>query len=145
MTTAINATKGWSAYYGGLPGADDSFIVVPLEATGLVADAVMRDYDTLAAVLAGASNEQETIGRKTLTGVTVTVDDTADAVLIDCDNITWAEATGNNVGALLICYKPASDSVDSAILPLSCHDWAMVCNGADLLATIPEGGFYSNA
>lgn len=145
MSTAFNITKGRVAHLAGLPGATDSLIVVPLEATDLVADSVMRDYDTLAAILAGASNEQTTAGRKTLSNVSVTVDDSADTCYIDADDFGWTGPTGNNIGGLVICYKPASDSEDSAIEPLGFYDWAMTCNGADLLALVPTGGFYVNA
>jgi len=137
----FNAVKGLLAYYGSLPAATDSLIFVPLESSGLVSDATMIDYDTLDAVLAGASNEQTTIGRKTLTTVTVTVDDTNDRVDIDCDDVAYTAPTGNAVGAVLICYKPATASVDSAIIPLGKFGVTWTPDGNDTNITIPAGGF----
>ena len=62
----FNIAKGKVGYYASLPAASDALIVVPIEATGIVADATMADYDTLSDLLAGASNEQTTMGRKTV-------------------------------------------------------------------------------
>ena len=138
---AFNIAKGQVAYYGSLPAATDSLIFVPLELSGLVSDATMIDYDTLDAALAGATNEQTTIGRKTLTTVTVTVDDTNDRVDIDCDDIAYTAPTGNAVGAALICYKPATASVDTAIIPLGKFDITWTPDGNDTNITIPTGGF----
>lgn len=135
MTVAL----GRVAYLASLPATNDALIAVPLEATGLVGDATMRDYDDLAAVLAGATNEQTTMGRKTLTGVTVTVDDTNDRVAIDCADITWTAATGNAVGALLICYDPDTTAgTDSDIVPLSKHDLSLSPDGSDVTITVAD-------
>jgi hypothetical protein len=141
----FNVSKGNASYWATLPAATDSIIVVPLEASGLVADATMVDYDTLAAVLAGASNEQETMGRKTLTDVTVTVNDTDDRVEIDAANPSWTSTAGNATGALLFAYKPASDSTDDAIIPLSVHTWAYTPDGNNVEATLDSSGFYRTA
>ena len=40
---------------------------MPIETAGLEADATLIDVDTLTALLAGTTNEQTTMGRKTLT------------------------------------------------------------------------------
>ena len=77
-----NIGKGRFVYYAGLPAATDSLIAVVLEATGLEADDALQDYDDLAALIAGASNEQTTMGRKTLANVTVNVNDSANTASI---------------------------------------------------------------
>jgi len=93
----FNIAKGKVAYYAGLPAAADALIAIPLETSGLETDAVLRDKDTFADVVAGTTNEQTTMGRKTLASVTVTVDDTNDRVDVDAADITWTAATGNAV------------------------------------------------
>ena len=138
----FNIAKGKAAYYAELNGASDSFIVVPIEASGLEADATLVDYDSLDAILSAANNEQTTMNRATLTSVTVTVDDTNNRTAIDCDDPSWASTAGNAVGALIFCYKPASDSADSAIIPLSKHDWSYTPDGNTVTATIGASGFY---
>jgi hypothetical protein len=52
----FNIAKGKTAYYCGLPAAADGLVLVLLDATGLEADATLKDYDNLSALLAGTSN-----------------------------------------------------------------------------------------
>lgn len=132
----FNVAKGRINELAALAGASDSLIAVPLEATGIVSDATMRDYATLADILAGASNEQTTMGRQTLTGVAVAVDQATDTQSTDSADITWAAATGNPIAAIVICYKPDSGSADSAIIPLTKHDYAATPDGSDIVATV---------
>jgi hypothetical protein len=136
----FNVMKGKHAYYAGLPAADDSLIAVPIETTGIVGDSTMEDYDTLALLLAGASNEQTTMGRVTLASVTSTVDDTNDKATVDSADITWLAATGNDISAIVICYKPAAASADSDILPMYKYDFVMSIDGSDVTATVNAGG-----
>lgn len=139
----FNIAKGRIAYFGGLTGgANDALIIVPLESAGLVADATMIDYDTLADILAGASNEQTTMGRKTGASVTVTVDDTNDRVDIDMSDITWTAATGNAVGALVVCYDPdTTGGTDADLVPISKHDFVVTPNGGDITGQVATAGF----
>ena len=135
----FNISLGRVASLAALPATNDALIAVPLEASGLVSDATMRDYDDLQTLLAGATNEQTTMGRKTLTGVTVTVDDTNDRVAIDCADITWTSATGNAVGALLICYDPdTTTGTDADLVPLTKHDLTMTPDGSNYTVTIAD-------
>lgn len=135
----FNVSLGRVAYLAGLPAANDALVMVPLESSGLVADSVMRDYDTLAAILAGASNEQTTVGRKTLGNVTVTIDDTNDRVALDADNVTWTSPTGNAVGAVLICYDPdTTTGTDTDLIPLTKHDLTWTPDGIDFTLTVTD-------
>lgn len=129
----FNISKGAFAYYSGLPAASDALIAVPLESSGLVTDATMRDYDTLDAILAGTSNEQTTATRKTLTSVVVTVDDTNDRVDVDSADISYTGLTGNAIGALVICYDgDTGTGTDANITPLTKHDLAVTPDGSDV-------------
>jgi len=138
-----NIAKGKVKYYAELPATNDALIVVLLEATGLEADATLKDYDDLAALLAGSSNEQTTMGRKTITSATITVDDTNERVDIDIADQTWTAATGNAVGALLICYDPdTTTGTDSTLVPLTKHDFSITPDGSDVTAQINAAGFF---
>lgn len=139
----FNIAKGRIAYYGGLTGgANDALIVVPLESAGLVSDATMIDYADLATLLAGASNEQTTMGRKTAASVTVTVDNTNDRVDIDMADITWTAASGNAVGALVVCYDPdTTGGTDTDLIPISKHDFVVTPNGGDITGQVATAGF----
>jgi len=139
----FNIALGKIRYYCELPAAADALILVPVETTGLEADASLRDYDDLAALLAGTTNEQVTIGRKTLSsGVVITVDDTNNWVDIDVPDQTWVGSSGNQVGALIFCYDPDTGvGTDSTLVPLTKHDWVMDPQG-DITAQIAPAGFF---
>lgn len=136
-TIVFNVALGRLAQYGDLPAAADSLIAVPFAAAGLPTDATMRDYATLAAVKAGAT-EQTALGRKTLTNVTVTVDQANDRVAIDCDDITWTATSGAAIGAIIIGYKPDTASADSAIIPMTKHDVTMTPDGTTFTLTVAD-------
>jgi hypothetical protein len=138
----FNVSKGVAGTYYGLPAATDSIIIVPIEASGIVADATMQDYADLATLLAGASNEQTTMGRKTAASVTFTVDQANDRADGDFADVTWSAATGNAIAALVVCYVPSSGAADSAIIPITKHDFAVTPDGTDVTATLPVGGNY---
>ena len=63
--------------------ANSRVIVVPIETSGIEADATLKDHDNLSVLLAGTSNEQTTMGRKTVAAadITITVDDTNERLM----------------------------------------------------------------
>lgn len=139
----FNIAKGKVAYYAGLPGANDALVVVPIETTGLEADATLKDYDNLSLLLAGTSNEQTTMGRKTVTAATVTPDDTNDRIDADFADQTWTAATGNAISKLVICYDPDTTvGTDTDLIPLTAHDFVVTPNGGDIVAQLATAGFY---
>jgi hypothetical protein len=119
------------------PGTATLKIVV-LEASGLETQANLEDSLTLSEVLDGATNEQTTMGRKSLDDTVLaafTNDTTNNRNDLDLPDQTWTGATGNAVGALVICYDPNS-SADTAIIPLSHHDFSVTPDGSDITAQI---------
>jgi len=138
-TIVFNIALGQLAYYANLGAANDALILIPLESSGLETDAVLRDKDDFAAVVAGTTNEQTTVGRKTLTGVTVTVDDTNDRVALDAADVTWASPTGNAIGAVVICYDSDTTSgTDANLIPLTKHDLSWTPDGNSFTLTITD-------
>lgn len=137
----FNVAKGKIAHYASLPAANDALVIVPLQSTGLPADSTLMDDATLAAVLTHAT-AQTTVGRKTLTTATVTVDTSNDRVDIDIADQTWSAATGNNIGALVVCYDPdTTTGTDADLIPLTKHDFVVSPNGGDITAQIAAAGF----
>ncbi|MFD7705683.1 hypothetical protein [Streptomyces sp. NPDC059786] len=135
----FNQALGRVAYLAGLPAANDGLVLIALEASGLETDTVLRDKDDFAAVVAGTTNEQTTVGRKPLTGVTVTVDDTNDRVNIDAADVTWTAPTGNPVGAVVICYDPdTTTGTDTDLIPLTKHDLAWSPDGNNFILAISD-------
>lgn len=142
----FNNQKGRFVHWCTLPAASDAILIVPLLAAGLEADDTLNNYDDLAALLAAANDEATAGGwnRKTLTsGVTVTVDDTANRVDVDIPDQTWtAVAAGNNSGKLLTVYEPDTGAGgDATHLPLTYHDFAVTTDGTDVVAQIAAAGF----
>lgn len=143
----FNIALGRLAYYASLPATNDALIMVPLEATGLVSDATLRDYDTLSDLLAGATNEQTSnMTRKTLASVSATVNDTDNRVDIDAADVTWTAATGNAIGAVVICYDPdTTGGDDTTLIPLTKHDVSMTPDGSDFTLTVSDFARASSA
>ncbi|MDX2757884.1 hypothetical protein [Streptomyces europaeiscabiei] len=139
MAIVFNRALGMIAYYASLPAANDGLVLIALESSGLEADSVLRDKDDFAAVVAGTTNEQTTVGRKPLTGVTVTVNDTNDRVDLDAADVTWTAPTGNPVGAVVICYDPDTTSgTDADLIPLTKHDLAWSPDGNNFALAIAD-------
>lgn len=148
----FNISKGKFVEYAARVNANDPtnavLVVVILETTGLQSDATLLDYDTLQAIIDGGSTEPENSGyvRKVLDqtgGITITVNDTTDLVDVDIPDQTWtAVAAGDTWSKLLICYdSDSTGGVDSAIIPISMHDFAVTPDGSDITAQIAAAGF----
>lgn len=118
--------------------ANSALIVIPLSA--VAADATLIDQDTLAAVLAGGSTEQTTMGRKVLTDADLAAfpapDNANNRYDVSLPLVTWAAATGAAVVKLLVCYDSDTTSgTDANIIPLTCFDFAVTPSGADVQMT----------
>lgn len=120
-----------------------------LAAAGLETDAVLRDFDTLAAVVAGTTNEATNSTRKTLTDAQLaayTLDDTNDLIRLPMSDQTFtAVAAGDSWSKLLICYdSDTAGGTDANIVPVCFHDLringaAIVPNGNDIIVSFPNG------
>ena len=133
----FNIAKGRLAYYASLPAANDALIIIPIEASGVESDATLIDYDDVATLLAAANNEQSTMGRKTVTSVTVTTDDSNNRVDLDIADQVWTAASGNAISDVLIAYDPdTTGGTDSSLIPLTWHDFAITPDGSDVTATV---------
>lgn len=146
----FNIAKGRVAQYlqnvkDGSP-TNSRIKVVPLETTGLEADATLIDYANLSVLLAGTSNEQTTMGRKTLTAaeLTLAVDNTNERFDADSADIVWTAATGNAISALLLVYFPdgVTPGADTTGIPLAKYDFVVTPNGGDITAQIAAAGFF---
>jgi|WetSurMetagenome_2_1015567.scaffolds.fasta_scaffold625813_1 hypothetical protein len=136
---AFNVSKGKHAYYADLPAASDAFVVIPIEASGVEADSILVDYTSVAAILAGSTNEQTTMGRKTITSVGILIDYANDRVSIDTADIVWSSASGSAVSDLLVAYDPdTTGGTDSDLVPLSWHDFSVIPDGSTITATVND-------
>lgn len=133
-----------------LPVGTDSLLIVLLQSTSLPTDNTLKRTQFLAGVLstgtgAGLEASFTNYVRKVVAAVdiTITVNTTTDIVTLDTADQLWSAAGGasNNVlGALLLCYKPVSTSLDTAIPILTKHGFTATTTGGLLTATIAAIG-----
>lgn len=129
--------------------ANSALVIVVIDANGDT-DATMKDRDDLAALLGGTANEvtNTNYARKTLTDAELAAlpapDDVNDRYDIDLPDQTWAGvAAGTAWTDLLVCYDPdTTGGTDSAIIPLTCHDFPITPDGSDITAQINAAGFF---
>jgi len=117
--------------------APSALILIPIETAGLESDATLIDKDDLAAVLSGTTNEQTTMGRKTLTDTELAAlpapDDGADRYDVSLPTTTWSAATGNAISKILVAYDADTGAgTDSNIIPLTMFDAAVTPDGSDV-------------
>lgn len=117
--------------------ANSAFILVPLEFTGLEPDSVLIDAATLAALLSGTTNEQTTMGRKTLTDADLAAipapDNANDRNDRSLPTVTWTAATGNRIAKIAVCYDPdTTTGTDADIIPMTIFDFDQTPSGADI-------------
>lgn len=125
--------------------ANSAIILVPIETSGLESDATLIDKDDLAAVLSGTTNEQTTMGRKTLTDSDLAAfpapNDTSDYMSLNLPSVTWTAASGNAISKILVCYdSDTTGGTESDIIPLTMFDFAATPSGLDI--TMTGGEFY---
>ena len=152
MTAIVfNVAKGKvAAYYDRVKGNDpatSALVLTPLEASGLESDSVLIDATTVAAVVSGTTNKQSTMGEKVLTDAALAAiplaDNTTDSNARSLPSVDWLAATGNDVGAMLVAYRPdTSTPSDTTDIPLTMFTYQQSPVGADIPFT---GGVFFRA
>lgn len=131
--------------------ANSALIMLVLAESGLEAPSVLKDLDTVAALLSGTTNEVANTGyaRKTLTDAQLSaysVDDTNDWILLALPVQTFATISAGDVWAqVVIAYDSDTTSgTDANIIPISAHDLLVnnayvVPNGDDVIVDFSAG------
>ena len=129
--------------------ANSALIVIVLATSGLEADSVLQDVDTVTALVAGTTNEvtNTNYARKTLTDSdlgALTPDDTNNRMDVDMPDQTWtAVAAGDGWSKLVIAYdNDTTGGTDSNLIPLTAHDFVVTPDGSDITAQINAAGFF---
>lgn len=144
---AFNRGKGRGTEWAERVNANDPLnsvlVFMVLATAGIETDAVLIDKDDFAAVVVGTTNEVTNVGyaRKVLdqtSGITITYDDTNDRVDTDCPDQTWTGvAAGDGWNDIVSGYdSDSTGGLDSAILPLTLHDFVATPDGSDITAQI---------
>jgi hypothetical protein len=129
--------------------ANSAFIVLVLATAGIETDAVLKDVDTVTALVAGTTNEVTNSGyaRKTLTDADLTAfapDDANDRVDLDIPDQTWtAVAAGDGFNDFVVSYdSDTTGGTDANVVPCTLHDFVVVPDGSDITAQIAAVGFF---
>lgn len=127
--------------------ATATLVIVVLATTGIETDAVLKDADTLAALVAGTTNEVTNTGytRKVLTDTDIVAfapDDANDRVDLDIPDQTWTGvAAGSGWNDFIVTYDAAAGA-DATIVPMTMHDFVATPDGSDITAQINAAGFF---
>lgn len=131
--------------------ANSALILAVLASAGLEADSVLKDADTLAAVVAGSTNEVTNSGyaRKVLDDTALsayTVDDTNDRILLTLPTQTFTSiVAGDSWDKLLVCYdNDTTTGTDTNIIPITAHDLRIsglpvIPNGSNIVLSFANG------
>lgn len=115
------------------------------------ADATLKDYDTLSALLGGSNTECDftNYAREVLTDADITagtVDDTGDDFEVAIPDWVIASAggaTNNSIVKLLVCYDSDSTAgTDANIVPLTAHDLTVTTDGTQLTIAPSSTSFF---
>ena len=140
----FNIAKGRAKeYYARVKGNDPATAeLVLILFTGAGTDATLRDLDTVAAIEADAGFAEATdasYARKDLTDSDLAAipapDDTADDNSYTLPDTTWTALAGaESITRLVIAYDSTGSGADSALVPLTFHDFVVTTNGGDVTA-----------
>lgn len=129
--------------------AASALIILVLAAAGIETDAVLKDKNDVADLVAGTTNEVTNAGygRKTLADADIVAfapDDVNDRVDLDIPDQTWTGvAAGDGWSDLVVAYdNDTAAGTDANIVPLTLHDFAVTPDGSDITAQIAAAGFF---
>jgi hypothetical protein len=117
--------------------------VILIASSGVESDATLKDKDTVADFVSGATNEATNTngGRKSISNgsVTLTVNDTLDRVEVDIADQTWAALANDGTGAVSdILIAEDVGGADSSRVPLTMHDFSITPDGSDVTAQVAD-------
>lgn len=126
---------------------DSVLIVVPLEEDGIEPDEILRDRDTLAALLSGTTREQLVMGRRTITDAALTKTLKPDHAFSRFEAalppVRWNQAAGNPIAKMAICYSPNIASNDAEVVPMVMLDVSIAPDGKNGIELV--GGVFFRA
>lgn len=135
-----------------------AFTLVVLANSGLEADSVLKQYDTLAAILAASNNEVTNTGYARIELdyydlSAYTVDDDLGLILLELPTQTHANiAVGDLWRKLVVCYdEDTTGGTDADLIPVAFQDvldpnngQAVIPNGNDIIFAWPDGWLYAS-
>lgn len=140
----------YNRVYSGDPANSALVLVVINTSEG---DAVLRDLDDLAAVLANANTAEVTnvgYARKVLTSADLAApapDDANDQYDVDIPDQTFtAVEAGDNWTDTILCYDPDNTvGTDADLIPVTQYDWTITPDGSDVVLEVDPAGIFGAA
>lgn len=128
------------------------FRIILLKVTA--ADALLIDYDDLAALLAGSSVEADFTNYTRALGILTDSDlaalpppdDSGNTYDLDFPDIVYASAggaTNNTLAKAILCYDATGSDADAAMLLLGHFDFVLTTDGTDFTLKFDAAGFFS--
>jgi len=105
--------------------------------TAAEADNVLKDYDTLSAILAAPGNVElahASYARKTGVAGVVVIDDALDESRVDLSPQVWAGLQGSPVVKAIVCFQHATSGI---VIPLTGHDVVFTPDGSNFSLRFP--------
>lgn len=129
--------------------ANSALVIAVLATSGIETDAVLKDKETLSAVVAGTTNEvtNTNYARKVLTDadiVAFAADHTNNRVDLDFPDQTWTGVVaGDGWNDAIVCYdSDTTGGTDANIVPLTMHDFVVTPDGNDITLQVNAAGFF---
>jgi hypothetical protein len=129
--------------------ANSALVILVLAASGIETDTTLKRLDTVAALVAGTTNEvtNTNYARKVLTDADIVAfapDDVNDRVDLDIPDQTWtAVAAGDGWSDVVVCYdSDTTGGTDANIVPMTLHDFAVTPDGSDITLQVAAAGFF---
>ncbi len=129
--------------------ANSALVIAVLATAGIESDAVLKDKETLSAVVGGTTNgvTNANYARKVLTDadiVAFAADHANDRVDLDFPDQTWtAVGAGDGWNDALVCYdNDTTSGTDASIEPLTQHDFVVTPDGNDITLQVNAAGFF---
>lgn len=140
----FNIAKGSWAYLTQLPLGTDALEIMLLKTT-VVVDATMKDYATVAAILAANTECTFTNYARLVvnSGITVATSNTTDNTTTTMSTWSWLSAGGASndaIVALIVSYRKTSSATDAQKIPLWYYPEATTTSGSNLATTFTGSG-----
>ncbi len=149
----FNIAKGRVVEYINRVDSNDpsgSEIVVIL-GVGAITDGTLEDLDDVAVIISDGGFTEATFTnyvRKDITDTGVALgapDDSNNRFEVDLPDQTWTTAggaTNNTLTRLITAYDSTGSAADSALIPLTFHDFAVTTDASNLVAQFNALGFF---
>lgn len=79
-------------------------------------------------------------GRKTLTNVSLTLDNANDRVILDADDVVWNSINAGTASAAIVIKEGASNDTDSLLIAYFDSGFPVVTNGSDFTLKWSDSG-----